>query len=134
MDDHTDENRILGPAMIPDKKIYRNPNSAKNEPHYVFFSAKTISKLRDKFHADNLENRVDINHDGIYVKGVIMTKSFLIDDINRNEILPEFKDLPNGTWMIEYKVEDEKIWKNIKQKKLKGFSVEGLFIYSDSTE
>ena len=122
-------NYIFGPAMIPDKKIYRNPNNIVKEPHYVYFDSDTIQKLREKFHKDNFDNKVNINHDGVQVNGVIMTKSFLINDENRKELLKEFRDLPNGTWMIEYEIKNEKICEQIKDKKLNGFSVEGLFSY-----
>jgi len=37
--------------------------------------------------------------------------SFLINDQNRKELPQEFKKLPNGTWMLEYIIHDEELWK-----------------------
>jgi hypothetical protein len=122
-------NFILGPTMIPDKKIFRRPNEKIDEPHYVVFSAETIAKCRNKFHAKNLDNKVNINHNGILLDGITMTKSFLISDENKNELPEVFKDLPNGTWMVEYHIQNEKVWKLISDKKINGFSVEGMFNY-----
>ncbi len=127
-------NYVFGPAMIPDKKIYRNANNAVREPHFVIFNTDTIKRIREKFHKNNFDNRVNINHDGIQVSGVRMTKSFLIDSENRSSLKDNFLDLPDGTWMIEYEIENEEIWNMIGEKKLNGFSVEGLFVYGDLLE
>jgi hypothetical protein len=35
--------------------------------------------------------------------------------------------LPKGTWMISMKIEDENVWKQVKEGKYKGFSIEGYF-------
>ena len=35
--------------------------------------------------------------------------------------------LPKGTWMISMKIEDENVWKQVKDGKYKGFSIEGYF-------
>ena len=125
------KNRILGPVMIPDKIIYRNANSFVNEPHSIVFSSETIEKLRKKFHENNFDNNVNLNHDGIQVTGVTLSKSFLINDENRNDMLEEFKDLPNGTWMAEYEIENEEIWKMIQNEELRGFSIEAFLDYGE---
>jgi hypothetical protein len=35
--------------------------------------------------------------------------------------------LPKGTWMISMKIEDDKVWNDVKDGKYKGFSIEGFF-------
>ena len=125
---------IFGPALIPDLKIYRKPNNKVQKPHYIMFSAETIEKIRRKFHKKNYNNRVNINHSGILISGVTMTKSFLLNPINRGSVPNEFQNLPNGTWMIEYIVENDYIWKQIQEKNLNGFSIEGLIQYIDTIE
>jgi len=128
------QNVIFGPAMIPDKKFYRKANDVIKEPHYVIFSAETIAKIRTKFHKKKHDNRVNINHDGVLVQNVIMIESFLLDSGNRNALPNEFKDLPDGTWMISYEVENLEILKMINEKNINGFSVEGLFEYADKVK
>ena len=44
------EKYILGPVIIPNKKMLRAPNSKVDDYHYVFFSSETIKKIKDKFH------------------------------------------------------------------------------------
>jgi hypothetical protein len=124
------EDRIIyGPALTPDLKIYRNPNDLVNEPHMVFFSKETIEQIRTKFHKKNYDNNINIKHNGIRIQNVEMIKSFLIDE-NSNPSLPnEFKDLPLGTWMLAYKIENDEVWEMIKNNEIKGFSVEGIFEY-----
>jgi hypothetical protein len=117
--------------MIPNKEIYKRPNKTVDEPHLVSFSKETIEQLRNDFHKNNLDNHVNINHDGILVSGVLMTDSFLINNKNRILLDEKFHDLPTGTWMVEYKIEDESIWQLVKNKELNGFSIEGMFEYGE---
>lgn len=122
-------NRIFGPVLIPNKRIYRNPNEAVDEPHYIFFSSETIRKLRKRFHDNGYDNNVDINHDGVIVKGVKLTKSFIIDKENAKNLPNEFQHLPQGTWMVEYQIDNEEMWRQIGDKKLNGFSINGVVGY-----
>jgi hypothetical protein len=36
-------------------------------------------------------------------------------------------DLPKGTWMILMKVNNDDVWKKVKDGNIKGFSIEGYF-------
>ena len=36
-------------------------------------------------------------------------------------------DLPNGTWFVKMKIDNEELWQDIKSKKIKGLSIEGYF-------
>ena len=35
--------------------------------------------------------------------------------------------MPEGTWMLSLKVDNEDIWKKVKDKSVKGYSIEGYF-------
>ena len=35
--------------------------------------------------------------------------------------------MPKGTWMISMKVDNDKVWSDVKEGKVKGFSIEGFF-------
>ena len=37
-------------------------------------------------------------------------------------------DLPNGTWFVKMKIENEDLWQKIKSGELKGLSIEGYFV------
>ena len=36
-------------------------------------------------------------------------------------------DLPNGTWFVKMKIQNEDLWNKIKEGELKGLSIEGYF-------
>ena len=126
------ENLIFGPVLIPNKEVLRQANINIPEEHYIFFDEQTIKDLRKDFHNRNNENNVTINHNGVYVNGVYLTKSFIINKNNRKILPKEFSNLPNGTWMAEYLVENKSIWKLIEEKKIKGFSIESILSYDYS--
>ena len=65
------------------------------------------------------------------IEGVQMSDSFIIDDDNRSHLSAEFQHLPNGTWMVEYLIEDDGLWAKLNSEKLNGFSVEGTFYYGN---
>jgi hypothetical protein len=121
-------NHILAPLIIPNKKITRNPNSSINEVHQIFFSIETIKIIRESFHKKNGKQFININHNGI-VTGVIITKSFIIEEGNIKSLPTEFLNLPIGTWMIECKVENNEVWKMINENQINGLSLEGIFQY-----
>ena len=37
-------------------------------------------------------------------------------------------DLPDGTWFVKMKIENDELWEKIKAGELKGLSIEGYFI------
>lgn len=125
------EKYILGPVIIPNKKMLRAPNSKVDDYHYVFFSSETIKKIKDKFHFKKKDNNITIEHKGELIKGIFLTKSFILDEVNIQSIEDKFKNLPLGTWMIEYRVDNQEVWQMIKDKKLNGLSIEGIFDYEE---
>lgn len=127
-------NKIFGPILIPDKKILRLPNNAHPKKHFVFLSASTIATAFYKFHKNKNDNNVTINHEGVLINGVKMINSFLVNEKNRKQLPIEFDKLPNGTWMVEYHIQDKELWKRINSSELNGFSIEGIFYYGDPSK
>jgi hypothetical protein len=37
-------------------------------------------------------------------------------------------DLPNGTWFVKMKINNDELWQKVKEGELKGLSIEGYFI------
>ena len=54
-----------------------------------------------------------------------MFESFLIDEMKPTP--KGFDKLPNGSWFVSYKVDNDDVWKQVKDGTFKGFSVEGVF-------
>jgi len=40
-----------------------------------------------------------------------------------------FENVPDGSWFGSFKVDNDEVWQLIKDGKVKGFSVEGVFNY-----
>jgi hypothetical protein len=45
-----------------------------------------------------------------------------------------FDDVPDGSWFGSFKVNNDEVWQMIKDGKVKGFSVEGLFQYKSTSK
>ncbi len=123
----SEEKQILtGPALIPEKRIYRYDEEL-NEEYYVFFSAETIEKISQKYLINGNQSNVSLEH-LIPVNGVILVESWIVKDPKKDKACALGFDVPAGTWMISMKVLDEKIWNEfVKTGIVRGFSIEGYF-------
>lgn len=123
-----DKRIVTGALMIPDQLIYRK--SEKFGEHYVKFSADTIKDISIKFAKKGFQKNVNLMHDeNLTVEGVTMFESFLSDKSRGIAPIAAFSDLPDGTWFGSFFVENNEVWQLIKENKVKGFSVEGMFDY-----
>lgn len=122
-----EEKRIIsGPAMIADMPIYRNDETLGE--YYVMFNKNTIQCIVEKFSAKGYMQNFNLFHDS-KVKDVTIFNSFIIDSSLGINAPNSFSDLPDGSWFITAKVNNDKVWDKVKSGELKGFSVEGLFTY-----
>lgn len=123
-----DEHIITGPLMIPEQLIYRKND--KFGEHYVKFSTETIKQIAIKFSKKGYQKNVNLMHDeGLQVDGLTMFESFISNEKRGVKPMAAFADLPDGTWFGSFYVENKDVWNSIKDGKVKGFSVEGLFDY-----
>jgi len=123
----SDKRVITGPAMIPDKYIYRIDKKTKEE-FYVYFTAETIKLVAEKFFKELRNDQVNINHDKDITDTYIF-ESWIIENPSKDKSTELGYDLPKGTWMISMKVENEEVWSElIKEGEVNGFSIEGYFI------
>jgi hypothetical protein len=122
---------ITGPAAIPNKFIIRAPQpGVSNQPYYVFFSEETIKKVAFKYLKDQNIKNTNIEHVPVLIDGVYVVESWLIKNPDNDKSNEFGKTYPEGTWMVTMKVENDKVWRAIKEKKIKGFSIEGYFTES----
>jgi hypothetical protein len=129
-----DEKRIIsGPAMIPDLPIIRK---AKNGQLYnVFFKAETIRKVVQRFFKNNSMSNFNEMHTDKKADGTYLFESFLIDTSRGINTPSGYDTLPDGTWWISCKVENEDTWNNfIKTGEFNGFSVEGFFKHQEPNQ
>lgn len=119
------KNRILGPVMIPDKKMLRYHDEIGF--YELVIPADAIEFYRNKFHSDKHDENFNIEHSEKIEEGVRLSNSFIINSNSRESLPIEFQDLPNGTWMIEYTFDSPEVLVYYENLGLTGFSVEGTF-------
>ena len=122
------EHIISGPLMLANQLIYRN--SEKFGEHNVMFTADTIKQIAIKFAKKGYQRNVNLMHEeALQVEGVTMFESFIVD--KKRGIMPMkgFEDVQDGSWFGSFYVENPQVWQAVKEGKLKGFSVEGMFDY-----
>ena len=111
---------VCGPALIPDMIIPR-----KNFD--MVFSKDTIRKISENFLINNYKDNVTLQHQ-VNVNKIYMVESWIVEDPNTDKSKVLGFDVPQGTWMVSFKVQDEALWTEyIQSGVLKGFSIEGNF-------
>lgn len=121
-----DEKRIvIGPAMIPDLKIFRKDK--QGNPYYVYFSSETIKMIAEKYMKNKYIDNNDQMHDGKAVSDVYVVESWIKEDAEDKSNKYGYSDLPVGTWFVSMKVKNDDIWSKVKEGQLNGFSVSGYF-------
>lgn len=123
-----DRHIISGPAMLANTPIYRN-DAALGE-YLVTFSPDTIYQIAQKFFQKGYQQNFNLFHDAnTPATDVTIFESFITDSNRGIQPMKGFEDAPEGSWFISAKVDNDGVWKDIREGKVKGFSVEGLFKY-----
>lgn len=113
---------VIGPALIPNKDIYRN--NGENE-FYINFSKESIEKMSQNFMKEYRQYEVKTDHDKI-ADEVCVVESWLVSDSYKDKSNALGMTVPEGTWMVSLKVNNIETWDRIKSGELKGFSVESM--------
>jgi hypothetical protein len=116
---------VLGPAMIPNQKIFRKDELGNT--YYVYFSTDTIKMIAEKYMRNKLIDNNDEMHNGKAVKDVHVLESWIKESENDKSTDYGYEKLPVGTWFVSMKVNNAEIWDKVKAGKLNGFSVSGFF-------
>lgn len=111
---------ILGPALVPDKNIYRNYDG--NE-FYVSFSAECIEKLSYKFMRTCYGDGCFTKDHESFAQGCSLAESWIKTSENDKSVDYGF-DCPIGTWFVAAKIDSIELWDSIKKGERKGFSIE----------
>ena len=118
---------IVGAAMVPNKMIHRYDMFGNK--YYVYFSKESIRKMANRFLKQKRTDETSIEHNGIKLGSdkVYITESWISEDPTKDKSAVYGFNLPAGTWFVQMKIDDPKVWELVKQNNLSGFSVEGLF-------
>ena len=126
----TEKRLVAGPLLIPNKKIIRMDEQMGM--YNVFFKPETIETIARKFMKNKYNGEVTVEHDK-KVNGVYLTESWIIEQSSKDKSNLFGYTLPKGTWFGIYKVDNDKVWEEVKAGKYKGFSIEGIFEHKAST-
>ena len=121
-----DKQIVTGPAMIPLQLIARKDELGNL--FHVYFSTETIEKIARKFLADNNTHNTDVNHDGKVVSENTLLESWIVENPELDKSKALGFNVPKGTWMTSYKINNKETWAKIKAGELNGFSIEGSFL------
>lgn len=120
-----EEQRVIaGPAMVPDKLIYRL--NEKNEESFVFFKANTIRELSERFLYQGKQSSMTLEHEST-VNDLAVVESWIVEDSEKDKSTMYGFSLPVGSWFVKVKVLNDDVWSMVKGKQVAGFSVEGVF-------
>ena len=119
-----EQRMLIGPILIPDKKILRV--DGEGQPYHVFFTKDTVKKIAQNYLMKKYTDKATLEHD-VKIKNIFLVESWIKDgklDKSNNYGL----NVPEGTWMGMFKIQDDIIWNDyVKNGKIKGFSIEGIF-------
>ena len=118
-----EKKELLGVALIPDFPIYRRDEQGE---YYITFHAESIRKIVIDFYKKLNVNMADVEHTHNLEDGITYFQSLIID--KGQGICPTaFKDLPDGTWIVGCKIDNDSVWDAVKSGAIKGFSIDGYF-------
>ncbi len=116
---------LVSPALIPNKQIFRyDPNT--DSEYYVFFSKSTVARAAELYLKHNNHHKATHEHNE-RVSGVLTVESWIKEGEQDKSKLYGY-DLPNGTWFVKMRIDNDDLWKKIKEGELKGLSIEGYFV------
>ena len=119
-----DQRVIAGPAMIPDKLIYRK--DPDGEEYFVFFNGDTIRELSERFLLQGKQNNMTLEHEST-LNDLSVVESWIVEDSEKDKSAMYGFDLPPGSWFVKVKVLNDDVWSLVKDDSVSGFSVEGVF-------
>jgi hypothetical protein len=123
---------IMGPILVPDKRILRIDGEGKN--YEVYFKPETVRRLSQMYLERKYNDSATIEHEK-KVKGLTLVESWIVDNRFQDKSKAYGFQVPEGSWMGTFLVdktpEGNKIWDDyVKTGKVKGFSIEGLFSHN----
>lgn len=117
---------ITTPVLIANKPIYRR-NQQFGE-HYVKFTKKTIEQVVQKYFKEGNMFSFNLEHSE-ETSGIFLFESYIVNRERGINPPIEFKDIPDGSWMASFKIENSKLWEACKAGQFRGVSVECFMTY-----
>lgn len=122
-----EKKQLVGAILVPDKKIPRLDKET-NEEYDVYFTKETIKQAQKLFMSSLNNNNHTFEHKEP-IQGLTVVESWIKEDKKYDKSnMYGFNNLPIGTWFVQVSAENNpEIWDAIKNKEVRGFSIEGYF-------
>ena len=117
---------LVGAVLIPEKEIPRF-DQEENEEYVVYFSKETIKQAQELFMVNLRNNNATYEHN-VPIEGLSVVESWIKEDEKFDKSSQfGFEKMPIGTWFVKMKINNDEVWNKVKNKEVKGFSIEGYF-------
>ena len=117
---------VVAPAMVPNNLIRRIDENGME--YFVYFSKETVAEIAEKYFAKNYTNNTNVNHDGETTKENTILESWIVSNPEHDKSNLYGFNVPEGTWMLSMRINNDETWAKIKSGELRGYSVEGNFL------
>lgn len=116
---------VIGPALIPNKEILRK-DPETGEDFYINFPIETVRLASQLFMKKNNHHNATVEH-AYSVNGCCVVESWIKESHIDKSTHLGFGNTNIGTWFTGMHIENADVWKEVKEGKRKGFSIEGFF-------
>ena len=118
---------LTGVVLKPGQLIYRY--SPQTGDYYIRFSEEQVEKIARKMMKTGVALHSTTHQHQSPLTGNYLTELWIVEDPENDKSKAlGFSDLPKGTLMCSYKIEDKNYWeKEVMSGHVKGFSLEGFF-------
>ena len=122
---------FLAPIMLADTPIYRYDEDFGE--YYIKFGREVIEKMSRNMLRNGAQNNYDTEHNEHYLDfGAVEMQEVYIKDSAKGISPAGFENLPDGTLMGVFHVNNIDVWKDIKAGKYHGISLAGWFDYKEA--
>lgn len=121
---------IYSPAMKPGILIPRMDEFTR-EPYFVTFKPEAIEIMAQRFLIEKRTDKTNYEHTDKKFDGVYLVESWIVsgEKDKAYELGYTKQDVPIGSWMVSFRVDNDEVWNMVKKGKVKGISIEGDFVY-----
>lgn len=112
---------VTSVVMLADTKIYRRQGDFE---YYITYEKDTLLKMCEKMLKDDTYKNISFEHNGQNIDKDLITlvELYTVDENKKSPF-----DIPNGSIVATYKVNNDEIWELFKSGELSGISLEGIF-------
>lgn len=117
-----EEKRMLyGVALRADYPIYRKYGE---DEFYLVFDKEAIERLANKFMSNYGQKNFTLDHIES-TDGIVITESWIVSDVKNDKASAlGLENFSKGSWIIGAKINNDEIWRSVKDGRWGGFSVE----------